>query len=243
MARLATEYVDLKDVRIAYREHGNGPILLLLHGNSESKRIFTRYQSKHFSDYRTIAVDSRGHGQSRSNDDEYSIDQFSDDVVNLCKAKNIHTAYIIGYSDGGNITLFLAKKNPDIFRKIVAISPNYLVSGTKDKALKLFRIAIKIVTLVKKLGFKVDRSIMRLNLMMKDIGITEEELKNITSDMKILYAAKDLIKEEHIRKIASLIPNASLTRIDGCNHMTILNKKETIETIRNYLRESIQLSS
>ena len=237
MTKLNTEYLDLRDVRIAYRKYGNGPTLILLHGNSESKRIFSRYQLKHFTKYHTIAVDSRGHGQSQSNDKEYSINQYSDDVINLCKAKDIKSAYIIGYSDGGNITLLLTKKAPEIFKKIVAISPNYLVSGTTDKALKLFKTIIKIMTLLKDIGFKVKKSIMRLNLMMNDIGITEDELTNIKADMKILYAEKDLIKENHIQKMASLIPNASLNRIKGCNHMTILNKEETIETIKNYLNE------
>jgi len=96
MTKLNTEYLDLRDVRIAYRKYGNGPTLILLHGNSESKRIFSRYQLKHFTKYHTIAVDSRGHGQSQSNDEEYSINQYSDDVINLCKAKDIKSAYIIG---------------------------------------------------------------------------------------------------------------------------------------------------
>ena len=112
MNKLPTEYVDLPDIRIAYTQYGNGQVLVLLHGNSESKSIFTEYQTKHFLMFHTFAVDSRGHGESKSTDDEYTIDQFSDDVINLCKTKRINQAYVIGYSDGGNIAFFLAKKAP-----------------------------------------------------------------------------------------------------------------------------------
>ena len=38
-----------------------------------------------------------------------------------------------------DIALFLAKKAPERFPKIVAISPNYLVSGTEEGALRLFQ--------------------------------------------------------------------------------------------------------
>jgi hypothetical protein len=64
--------------------------------------------------------------------------------------------------------------------------------------------------------------------MLHDIGITDDELRSIRTGIKILYAERELFKEEHIRQIASLIPNASTDKIMGCHHMTILNKKEAI---------------
>ncbi|HNT77772.1 MAG TPA: alpha/beta hydrolase, partial [Anaerolineae bacterium] len=127
MEKLSTAYVDLGDVKIAYRDYGAGPTLILLHGNSESKSLFTQHQTIHFKMFHTIAIDSRGHGETLSEDTHYSIGQYSDDVIRLCQAKGITEAGVVGYSDGGNIALFLAKKAPQLFKKIVAISPNYLV--------------------------------------------------------------------------------------------------------------------
>ncbi len=143
MRRLLTEYVELKDAKIAYTQYGSGPALLLLHGNSESKHAFARYQTEHFRSFRTIAIDSRGHGQTQSNDTVYSIDGYSEDVIAACRAMGIERAFVIGYSDGGNIALFLARKAPDMFPKVIAISPNYLVTSTTDGALRLFNTADK----------------------------------------------------------------------------------------------------
>jgi len=237
MGRLPTEYADLGDLRMAFRRHGSGPVLLLLHGNSQSKRFFSRCQKKHFPMYTTIAVDSRGHGESRSEDPEYSIDQYSEDVIGFCRAKGISEARLIGYSDGGNIALLLARKAPDIFRKIVAISPNYLVSGTKDGSLRTIRWMVKLFEILAKCGLPTTKAAMRFRLMLKDIGITEDGLRSIATSMKILYAEKDFVKEDHIRRIAELVPRCSLARIGRCNHMTIFHKKETIESIKDYLRE------
>ena len=235
MENLTTQYIDLGNARIAYRERGSGPTLLLLHGNSESKNIFAQHQLKHFDMFHTIAIDSRGHGESESNGTDYSIEQYSNDVIEICKAKGITNAYVIGYSDGGNISLFLAQKAPELFPRIIAISPNYLVSGTTDGALRLFRAIRGIMSFAGRLGFNVKKELAKLDLMLRDIGITDNDLRGIRTDMKILYAEKELIKEEHIKQIASLISNASVDKIMGCHHMTILNKREAIEIMKAYL--------
>ncbi len=237
MGKLPTSYLDLGDVKIAYREHGAGPALILLHGNSESKGIFAKYQTAHFKTFRTIAVDSRGHGETISNDTQYSIDQFSEDVIGLCKAKGIARAAVIGYSDGGNIALFLAKKEPELFARVVAISPNYLVSGTTDGSLRFFKATARILRMLEKLGLPTRKAIMRFDLMLNDIGITAEELSRIQTSLRILYAEKDMIKEEHIQDMGRLIPGATIKKIGRCNHLTILNKKEAIEDILGYLGE------
>jgi pimeloyl-ACP methyl ester carboxylesterase len=234
MEKLHTEYADLGDIRIAYHEHGSGQVLILLHGNSESKGIFSKHQLVHFQAYRTLALDSRGHGESISNDTSYSISQYSEDVIRFCKAKGITRAFVLGYSDGGNIALFLAKKEPILFPKIVAISPNYLASGTTEGTLKAFRSAIKLLRFLGKLGFKTRKAILHIDLMLNDIGITAEELGSIRTSLRILYAEHDLIKEEHILEMGRLIPGATLRKIGHCNHVTILSKREAIEDILDY---------
>jgi len=235
MEKLSTEYLDLGDVRIAYREHGTGPTLILLHGNSESKGIFSEYQRIHFEMFRTIAVDSRGHGETISNDTQYSISQYSEDVIRLCRARGITQAVVIGYSDGGNIAILLANKEPQIFRKIVAISPNYLVSGTTDGTLRFLRAITQMLHILERFGLPTHKAIMRCDLMLNDIGISAQELGNINTSLRILYAENDMIKETHIQEMGALIPGATIKKIKRCNHLTIFYKKETIADIREYL--------
>ena len=76
---------------------------------------------------------------------------------------------------------------------------------------------------------------MRLNLMLKDIGITAEELAGIRTKVRILYAEHDLIKEPHILEIGRLIPKAGIRKMGGCNHLTILGKEETVADIAEFL--------
>jgi pimeloyl-ACP methyl ester carboxylesterase len=230
MSKLPTEFVDLDELKVAYTQYGSGRNLLLLHGNSGSKRMFEQYQLKYFSAFHTYAIDSRGHGQSRSRDKELSIRQISDDVIRFCKAKEIGEAAVIGYSDGGNIALFLAKNAPEVFTKVITISPNTLVSGTTDESLKLFRNMMKTMKL-----FHMRKSLMRFELMMRDFGISDEELADIHTKMVILYAEREMIKEEHIQHIASLIPNAQLIKITNCSHMSICRSPEAVRVMQEFL--------
>jgi len=237
MSKFTTEYVVLPDIKLAIRQTGEGKTLILLHGNSGSKSTFKRYQTDYFADYHTIAMDSRGHGESISTDEAYSIDQYSDDVIGLCQAMGIQQAYVIGYSDGGNIALFLAKKAPQLFTKIVAISPNYLVSGTTDGSLKLFQNMAKVFRFLGKLGINTKKTLMRFQLMLEDIGLNDEDLQSIQANMMILYAEQDMIKEDHILQMGRLIPGVKVQKIMGCSHLSIVQKPKAIQAMRQFFTE------
>jgi pimeloyl-ACP methyl ester carboxylesterase len=230
------KYLELSDIKVSYSESGSGEPLLLLHGNSESKAIFREYQARHFGDFRTYAIDSRGHGKSVSEDEEYAIEKYSEDVIAFCGRLGIKKAFVIGYSDGGNIALFLAKKRPDLFPKLVAISPNYLVSGTTDGALRLFRAVNGIFLALGRIGFNTKKWVMRFRLMLTDIGLTEEDMRSIRTSVRFLYAERDMIKEDHVREMASFVPGSSIRKIAGCTHLSILKSREAIDDMRKYIK-------
>lgn len=232
MKPLKTEFVDLQDLQVAYTQQGSGKNLLLLHGNSASKGMFKQYQLEDFAGYHTYALDSRGHGQSQSQDESLSINQFSDDVIAFCASRGIREAAVIGYSDGGNIALFLAKKAPELFTRVIAISPNTLVSGTTEESLNLICRMMRIMRLV---GMK--QNLKRFELMMHDIGLGEEDLAGIRTKVNILYAEKDMIKEDHILYIARSIPNSRVKKIASCTHLNIFKQKEAIAEMHQFLSE------
>lgn len=235
MITLRTEFVKLDDIQIAYTQFGEGSNLLLLHGNSGSKAIFKNYQLDHFSNHHTIALDSRGHGQSRSKDRSLSYEQQSMDVLNFCKTKGITQAKVIGYSDGGNLALWLAVKSPEIFTKIVAISPNTLASGNKDGVITAINRYLLNMKRLQRFGFPIRKQIMRFELMLTDTGITEGDLQNIKTKVKILYAERDMIKEDHILFMADKIPGCELHKVMGCHHINIPFQAETIKVVQDYL--------
>lgn len=236
MNKLTTEFVKLDDIQIAYSQVGKGSDLLLLHGNSGSKAFFKQYQLDYFSDYHTLALDSRGHGQSRSKDVALSYEQQSLDVLNFCKAKGITQAKVIGYSDGGNLALWLAVKAPEIFTHVAAISPNTLAEGNKPGVIAAIHRYLVAMKRMRKFGFPNKKQIMRFELMLTDTGITEFDLQNIKTRVKILYAERDMIKEEHILYLADKIPGCMLHKVMGCHHLNIPFQEETLKELQEFLK-------
>jgi pimeloyl-ACP methyl ester carboxylesterase len=233
---MKTKYLQLDSIKIAYMEYGSGANLILLHGNSQNKSIFKKHQLHHFKNFHTYAIDSRGHGQCVCEDNKYSIKQCSDDIVNFCIKAGIKKTYVIGFSDGANICLFLAQNNPEIFEKIIALSPKYLTNGNTDNALFFLNTMYKIILFMKKICLLPKKIVLRWELMLKNIGITDEELEKINANILILYAGKDMIKEDHILKISRLIKNCKVKKIAGANHLNLYKNKETINEIIEFMK-------
>ncbi|MBN2554663.1 MAG: alpha/beta hydrolase [Anaerolineales bacterium] len=232
---LETRYFELEDARIACCEHGEGPDLLLLHGNSQSKHIFRSYQLEHFASFHTIAIDSRCHGESTCGNGELCLERCCDDVVCLCQWLGIAKTSVIGYSDGGNIALLLAKKAPHLLQKMIAISPNYRVDGMTTGTIRMIRLGEGILTRLAPLGLKAGKAAQRMAMMLRDLEISEDDLRALCADIQILHAEKDAIREEHLHRLAALIPGAVIRKIPGCTHLSILKQQPCIDCMRQFL--------
>jgi pimeloyl-ACP methyl ester carboxylesterase len=121
-------------VRIWYAVFGHGPPVILLHGGlanadywgNQVRALQTRYQ--------VIVMDSRGHGRSTRNDQPFSYDLMSRDVLGLMDFLHIQQASIVGWSDGAIIGLDIAMHHPDRVTRLFAFAANSDPSGVADIA-------------------------------------------------------------------------------------------------------------
>jgi pimeloyl-ACP methyl ester carboxylesterase len=113
------QFFDSDGVRIRYVEQGSGPPVVLIHGFSGSLDtgwVETGVLPKLAADYRVIALDCRGHGQSDKPHDPKSYGlQMGQDVVRLLDHLHIARAHIVGHSMGAGIVAKLLTTNPDRF--------------------------------------------------------------------------------------------------------------------------------
>jgi len=91
--------------------------------------------------YRVLAIDSRGHGKSTNTAPAPTYEMMTDDVVAVMDARKIARADIVGWSDGGNIGLDLARRYPDRVRRLVAFGANHSPppDGADPEMTKAFR--------------------------------------------------------------------------------------------------------
>ena len=78
-------------VRLGYAERGPrlGPVVLMLHGLTDSWFSFSRVLPLLPKELRVIAVDQRGHGESDRPASGYTMDHFAVDLLQLMDALNI----------------------------------------------------------------------------------------------------------------------------------------------------------
>jgi len=113
---------DSADVPIHYTDKGgDGEPVVLVHSFTSTSDMWTKAGFGRSDDFRFIALDVRGHGQSGKPDDPaaYGVEMV-EDVVRLMDHLDIDDAHVAGYSMGAEIALKLATEHPERVRSIVA---------------------------------------------------------------------------------------------------------------------------
>ncbi len=101
---------------IRYNDTGEQPDktpIILLHGYLETLEIWNNFTEELTKDYRIIAPDLPGHGETKHTSDIQTMDSMADAVLYLLDQLNIKTCYLIGHSMGGYVTLAFAEKYAD----------------------------------------------------------------------------------------------------------------------------------
>jgi len=125
-------------VKLNYIEKGEGFPLILIHGLSDDLRFWAPLIPQFSRNYRTVALDLRGHGSSGKPKGPYFIEQFSRDVYSLLNELNIKKAHFIGFSVGGAVVQDLAVNYPEMVSSIVLMSSfSFVDSKLNETFLKL----------------------------------------------------------------------------------------------------------
>jgi pimeloyl-ACP methyl ester carboxylesterase len=122
---------DSDGVDIAYTDMGgDGEPVVLLHSFLSSSDMWTNAGFEPSEDFRYIALDLRGHGDSGKPEDPdaYGL-EMAEDVVRLMDHLGIEDAHVVGYSVGAEIALRLAAEHPERLRSLVVAG-----SGWSDPA-------------------------------------------------------------------------------------------------------------
>src|SRR6266700_3989286 len=97
------KYVELHGDRIAYRDAGQGPVLLLIHGMAGSSATWQALIPLLSKKYRVMAPDLLGHGMSAKPRGDYSLGAFAVFLRDLLDELGVDRATVIGQSLGGGI--------------------------------------------------------------------------------------------------------------------------------------------
>lgn len=99
--------------------------LVFIHGNSMSKELFVnQLNSPIFKDYRLIAIDLPGFGESSRSEQpskEYNVPFYAEFIHHFIAALHLEKFYLIGHSLGGHIAIEYAGRFKDGLNGIIAV--------------------------------------------------------------------------------------------------------------------------
>ena len=108
--------------RVSYRTAGSGPVLLLLHGVTDSSQTWapvTPSLARHFT---LVAPDLLGHGDSATPRGDYSLGAHANGVRDLLTALGHQRVTVVGHSLGGGIAMQFAYQFPERCERLVLVS-------------------------------------------------------------------------------------------------------------------------
>ena len=112
-------------IQIHVKDQGKGTLpIVFLHYYGGSSRTWDDVIAALPAEYRTIAPDLRGWGDSDAPSAGYALADFADDVQQMIAAMNLQQFVLVGHSMGGKIAQLLASRRPQGLAGLVLVAPS-----------------------------------------------------------------------------------------------------------------------
>jgi pimeloyl-ACP methyl ester carboxylesterase len=236
---MVDSFATVSNRRIGYTDVGAGPTVLLLHGDTLDRRFWSGLIEDLSEDYRVIAPDTRGHGQSPDTRGPFSYEDFADDWRILIDELDLGPVAVVGHSGGADTALLMGLTYPELVRGMVLAGCPYHVSNYHEGSLDRFENADfeeylawagewaepAIAAYGDIEEYKRFWSRMFHELFTREPNLTPRELRRITPPALVIHAENeesfDLV---HSEELARLLPNAELLISPGATHMTVVSQ-------------------
>jgi len=103
------------------------PTAVLIHGLSETRKVWWRQKSFLESSMRIVSYDIRGFGASPTGNADGTVRQMADDLAQLLSAFETGPVWLIGFSMGGVISQRFALDFPELTRGMVLVASSCAV--------------------------------------------------------------------------------------------------------------------
>jgi pimeloyl-ACP methyl ester carboxylesterase len=220
--------------RIWYAAYGSGSPVILLHGGLGNSGNWGYQVPALIADgYRTIVMDSCGHGRSTRDEQPYSYELMSSDVLAVMDHLDLEKAALVGWSDGACTALVLASDHPERVAGVFFFACNMDPSGTKEFIFT--PILERCISRHKKDYAALSATPDQFDEFSAAVGLMQRTQPNYSADdlaridvpVTIVHSEHDeFIKREHAEYLAHSIPNAEFAYLQGVSHFAPLQRPE-----------------
>ncbi|MDR0365427.1 MAG: alpha/beta hydrolase [Bifidobacteriaceae bacterium] len=201
---------------------GEGPPVVLLHGNSEDGHVFDLMRP-YLAGFTTITLDSRGHGVTPMGSAPMTLTQLAIDTCGALRAYRKLFRYdgqfgLIGFSDGANIGLELAIHRPELLGAQVLIGGNTTPGALKPMTNASILVAYWAMRVAGLVSAAARRRAKVFGLMVGQPNVTNAQLAAVKVPTLVMVGERDVVARWESQRTARLIPGASWVEIKGYNH-------------------------
>lgn len=230
-------FAQVNGIELYYEQYGQGDALLLLHGNAQTLDFLCLQIPFFAQHYQVIAVDTRGHGKSATGDIPFSFELLAADMDALLQYLNIDNAYVVGWSDGGNIGLTMAMQYPQRVKKLVTMGSNIFMDETVVDAALIAEAQQMAQSLADDPTPENQRIANMVQLTLHHPQHRLEDLQQITCPVLVMAGETDVIKSGHTKQIAANIPKGQLLIAPGeTHHYPVRNPAAFNQTVLEFLK-------
>lgn len=219
-------------VKIHYQLCGRGPVMIFLHGNSQSMKVFKKQVAYFSKSYTCLTIDTRAHGQSIFLGERMTFRDLSEDVFSILDKENIKKATLLGFSDGANTAMLLAALQPERFTELILNAGNLNFNGLYS----VLRFIFSFINQIKN-WFKIKSP--TLELLTEDTGLDLTDLSQISAKTLVLIGQFDVIKYGHARAIKNAIPHAKLIIAPFASHLFFRTQPHRFNRIVSHFLKSV----
>ncbi|MGI9107752.1 MAG: alpha/beta fold hydrolase [Pyrinomonadaceae bacterium] len=129
-----SRFAELDSVRVHYQEKGDGPALVLIHGNNSSVYSWKDVFEPLATNFRVIALDLKGFGFTAKPGGDYRVEAQAALVMRLLDQLGIERATLCGSSMGGAVALSCAVNYPGRVESLVLAGSSAFNEGSSGGA-------------------------------------------------------------------------------------------------------------
>ncbi len=123
-------YSNVNGLKMYYEIYGDGKPLVLIHGGGSTiSSTFGNIIPLLSKNRKLIAVELQAHGRTNDRGTPSGFEQDADDVAALLKNLNVPKADVFGFSNGGNTSMQLAVRHPELVNRLIVASAFYKRDG------------------------------------------------------------------------------------------------------------------
>lgn len=237
-----------------YDYEGKGDVLIFVHAFPLSSKMW-KHQTDFFkNNFRVITYDVRGLGKSKEKNNQFTMEEYSNDLISIIKHFDFERVFVCGVSMGGYIILRSYIKKPDLFKGLILADTraekdddngiinrsNVIISikkGKRDDFVSGF-----LPKLINKKSYvnrelrnfiesiiedNTDEGICGAQLALATRTNTEDHLKSFNIPVLILVGEDDeLTPISCAETMRELIPKSEMKVIAGSGHLSNLENPE-----------------